>query len=88
MTTATRFPETRNPSFSWKKAVKPVKGFFVGIFDTFVEARRHQAAFNIAQQLKLHNRDFRNWTTSELVKHILDEERPVYLDKSPAKGRE
>tara|TARA_S200002703_G_scaffold5541_1_gene6357 strand:- start:298 stop:432 length:135 start_codon:yes stop_codon:yes gene_type:complete len=42
----------------------------------------------LAQHLKTHNRDFRNWSLHEIMKHIQDEQNPVGLDKKPIKERE
>ena len=88
MTTTTHFPENRKATFSLKKALAPVSNFFVSIYDATVEARRLQAAMELAQHLKTHNRDFRNWSIHEIMKHIQDEQNPVGLDKKPIKERE
>jgi hypothetical protein len=61
--------------------VLPVSNFFVRIFDAFVEARRLQAAFETAQYLKSYNKDFSDWSTSDLVRHILDDTGPDLIKK-------
>ena len=57
--------------------------FFRGIYDSIIHARKLQAAFRLAEQLKMYNRDFKNWSHSELVQQIMDEKNPVTLDKQP-----
>ena len=77
----------RRPTFSWKRAIRPLTDFVVNMVNAVVEARKLQAAFETASVLKNHNADFRNWSHHELVQAILSED-PVRLDKSPVKGRE
>jgi len=47
-TVETRLPEHRNANISLKKVLKPVINFFVNIFNSMVEARRLQAAYETA----------------------------------------
>jgi len=61
--------------------------FFKRILDAFIEARRLQAAFNLANHLKATNRDFKNWSHSELVHYIMKDDEPVTLDKKPVKAQ-
>ena len=58
--------------------------FFRGIYDSIIHARKLQAAFRLAEHLKAYNSDFKHWSYSELVQAIMDEEHPVWLDKTPA----
>lgn len=88
MTTTTHFPENRKASFSLKKVLAPIGKFFVCLFEAIVEARRKKAAFETAQYLIYHNKDFSNWSVGELAMHILDEQNPVGLDKKPTKERQ
>lgn len=57
--------------------------FFRGIIDSITHARKLQAAFKLAEYLKTQNTDFKNWSYGEIVKHIMDEQNPVKLDKQP-----
>lgn len=57
--------------------------FFRGIIDSITHARKLQAAFKLAEYLKMYNTDFKNWSYGELVQHIMDERNPVNLDKQP-----
>jgi len=57
--------------------------FFRGVYDSIIHARKLQAAFKLAEHLKMHNTDFKNWSYSELVQAIMDESHPVTLDKQP-----
>ena len=50
-----------------------IRDFFVNIYDAFIEARRLQAAMDIAQHLKAHNRDYRNMSLGDIVNQIMDE---------------
>jgi predicted ATPase len=47
-----------------------------------VEARRLQAAMQLANILKAQNRDFKDWSHGELVNAILSE-KPIGMDKRP-----
>lgn len=49
-----------------------VRDFFVRIYDSFVEARRLQAAMQTAQHLKATNRDYRNMSLGDIVNQIMD----------------
>lgn len=69
---------TTPKTFSWKRVTK----FFAGITDAIIEARRKQAAMEVATHLKSHNRDFKDWSHSELVQAILSD-KPIGLDKRP-----
>jgi predicted ATPase len=72
----------RKPVFSWKKAIQPITNFFRSIYDAMVEARRLQAAMQLANILKAQNRDFKDWSHGELVNAILSE-KPIGMDKRP-----
>jgi hypothetical protein len=50
-----------------------VRDFFVRIYDSFVEARRLQAAMELAQHLKRHNSDYRKMSLGDIVNQIMDE---------------
>jgi len=56
--------------------------FFETLTQSVVEARRRQAAYNVAQNLR-HNPDFRHWSFEEIYHHVLDEDSPVGIDKKP-----
>jgi hypothetical protein len=67
------YTELRKPTFDLVDAIKPIGAFFVGIYDAFVHARRLQAAMEIAQHLKAHNRDYRHMSLGDIVNKIMDE---------------
>jgi hypothetical protein len=71
-TVETRLPEHRNPNISLKKVLDTIIKFFVNIFDAMVEARRLQAAYETAVQLRMHNEDFRQMSHSEIVQQVLN----------------
>jgi hypothetical protein len=48
-----------------------IRDFFVRIYDAFVEARRLQAAMELAQHLKTHNSDYRNMSLGDIVNSIM-----------------
>lgn len=62
-----------------------VRNFFTDIYKAMIHARRLQASFRLAEHLKATNKDFRNIALSDLVKHIMDEDNPKYLDGTPVK---
>ena len=55
------------------------------IFNAFIEARRLQAAFHTASHLIATNKDFRHMSHGELVRRIMDENSPTYIDGTPVK---
>ena len=62
----------RKPTFNITRIINPIKSFFVGIFNAFVEARRLQAAMDIAVHLKSHNKDYRHMSIGEIVNKIME----------------
>ena len=62
----------RRPTFSLKKVLSPVTKFIGQVFDSIVEARRLQAAFETAKYLKEHNEDFKDVPYNEIVYSIMN----------------
>ena len=60
----------RRPTFSWKKALKPVKNFFVHIFTAMIEARQRQADYHLAEMLRAQCPDYKNMTSVEIYRKI------------------
>ena len=67
----------RRPTFDFTRVISnvlaPIGSVFFRIYDSFVEARRLQAAFETAQYLKTHNKDFRHMSLGDIVNQIMDE---------------
>lgn len=59
--------------------------FIKNVYDSIVEARQRQAAFQLAWYLKDTNRDFREVAIGELANRIYDEKNPTHIDGTPAK---
>lgn len=59
--------------------------FIKNIIDALILARRTQAAFTVAQQLKDTNKDFRNVALGDIVKRIMDDKNPTHINGTPAK---
>jgi len=70
----TRLPDNRNANLSLEKILKPIYRFFVCIFNSLVEARRLQAAYETARHLTTHNKDFKQMSHSEIVQWILNKD--------------
>jgi hypothetical protein len=58
--------------------------FIRNIYKAIVHARRLQAAFTVAQQLKDTNKDFQHIALGDLVNRIMDEKTPTHIDGSKA----
>jgi hypothetical protein len=68
----------RRPTFDFtrvvNKTLKSIGSGFVSIYESFVYARRLQAAMQIAQHLKATNKDFRHMSLGDIVNQIIKDE--------------
>lgn len=51
-----------------------IRDFFVKIYDSIVEARRLQAAMELAQHLKSHNPDYKHMSLGDIMQKIAEKE--------------
>lgn len=58
--------------------------FLKKLAESFIHARRLQAAYRCAEHLKATNKDFRDIAIGDLVNYMMDEENPKHLDGTPA----
>lgn len=65
--------ENRRPTFSLKMVITPVIKFFTNIIDTLVYARQLQAATEIANHLKSHNKDFKHMSHYDIIQQIMND---------------
>ena len=72
----------RRPTFDASKAFAPITTFLGRILDAFIEARRIEAARQTALHLKATNRDFGTISYYDVVRRLLDDPNPNYLDRS------
>ena len=56
----------RAPTFSWKKALKPIGKAFADIYNAFIEARMAKARYELAQHLIETNADFKGMAVGEV----------------------
>jgi len=53
--------------------MKPVSAFLIRLYDSVIEGRRLQSAFQIAQHLKAINPDYRHMSLGDIVKQIMSD---------------
>jgi hypothetical protein len=70
----THLPDSRKATCSLQKLLKSLIKVFTNTFEAFVEARRMQAAYQTATQLRMHNEDFKKMSHSEIVQWILNKD--------------
>ena len=59
--------------------------FLKKLVDSFVHARRLQAAYRCAEYLKATNKDFRDISLGDLVNRMMDEKNPTHINGAPVK---
>jgi hypothetical protein len=63
----------RKPVFDIAQVMKPVSAFLIRLYDSVIEGRRLQSAFQIAQHLKAINPDYRHMSMGDIVKQIMSD---------------
>jgi len=59
--------------------------FLKKLADSFVHARRLQAAYRCAEYLKATNKDFRDISLGDIVNRMMDEKNPTTINGTPVK---
>jgi hypothetical protein len=60
----------RAPTFSWKKALKPIGKVFANIWNAYIEARMAKANYELAEYLIRHNPDFKGMAVGEIFTRL------------------
>lgn len=68
----------RAPTFSWKKALKPIGKIFANIWNAFIEAKMAKARYELAQYLIETNADFKGMAISEVYTKLQSQNTARY----------